>query len=245
MAIGVTHLLTDGSNANGDSYTTASISPSANKLLVVGYASMQSAVTPRDITTSLGLSLSWSEIKDFIWDDSSPTGNGRGRMWLLAADTGGSPGSGTLFFDHGTGEDNLRAAWSIFELSGTDLGTSTVAQCFVQSPTTVLNEAAASSLSITLGAAGASENRPFLWKVMGGGAATTPRASWTEIADYNPGGENFSAESQWRSDAFETTASATWSGTFYHGGIAFEVKASTAAVTTTRKLRVVTSPLRW
>ncbi|MCI0561724.1 MAG: hypothetical protein MN733_24810, partial [Nitrososphaera sp.] len=72
------------------------------------------------------------------------------------------------------------------------------------------------------------DNRSFLWLVHEANEATVPRVNWTEIHDVNHLSPITGAESQWRSDAFETTASGSWSTGVKFGAIAFEIKAFVA-----------------
>ena len=99
-----------------------------------------------------------------------------------------------------------------------------MAQCFVQVVKSTPNTAG-TSVTISLAAAGSADNRPFLAVAHAANEATTPRASWTEIGDTQDIAPNRGTETQWRSDTFETTASATWTTSERYGAMAFEIKA--------------------
>lgn len=215
MPIGVTHHTTTIDDTTKSSYSTASITPAAIRLLIACWEIARgSSTNPSDPTVS-GNGLTWSQIDAHLW---ITTGTVRRKLWIFAADTGAAPSAGAITFDHGA--SHLGARWSVFELSGTDLANSTLASLFVQKVKTAADPAAATSLSLALAAAGNSNNRPFLFNRHQAAEGTTPRANWTEIGEVGSG-----AESQWRSDAFETTASASWATSSPYAGIAFEIKA--------------------
>ncbi|TLZ54000.1 MAG: hypothetical protein E6K15_09705, partial [Methanobacteriota archaeon] len=96
-----------------------------------------------------------------------------------------------------------------------------VAAAFVQSPT---GSGTAGSGSITLASPGNSANRPVSGWFHAAQEGTNPRANWAEADDGNHNNPGTGVESQWRSDAFETTASASWSTSSAWLGIAAELK---------------------
>lgn len=223
MAITRASLVGDSSNADATSYVTGSITPTASRLAVACYNSVNltEAVDPTQPTVS-GNGLSWQIVDTFVWR----TFGDRYRLTIAAADTGVSPSAGGVTFDHGS-QTQEAAEWSIFELNGTDVANG-VPECFVQFVHSTVN-ASGSSLSLTLAAAGAADNRPFLAMAHASSGGITPRADWTEVHEGVSTAPNTAIETQERLDTFETTASATWTGTVGYGGIAFEVKAATGA----------------
>jgi hypothetical protein len=87
------------------------------------------------------------------------------------------------------------------------------------------------SASITLAAAGNSNNRPISGWAVAGSVSFTPRTNWSEMDELGGTGH---LETQYRSDAFENTASATWGGSSQDwAGIAAELKGSGAQFTWT------------
>ena len=56
----------------------------------------------------------------------------------------------------------------------------------------------------------------------------THRANWTEVDAFEGAGATRGGNSQYRDDAFETTASATWTTSDDWGGLAAELKATVA-----------------
>ena len=226
MAIALTHHATSGLSTDQSVYTSASITPTANVLIVAYFESSRAGVDPTTVTTT-GNGLSWSTIDTHFWNTDDVSAN-RSKGYIFAADTGSSPSAGVVTFTHAAGTNHTYGIWSIYELSGTDLtssgGSSTVAQCFVQVVKTTPNTAGTSA-SPTLAAAGDAANRPFMFVTHFANEVTNPAASWTEIAEMIVTTPVRALESQWRSDAFDTAATATWTSNVRHGGISFEIKA--------------------
>ena len=247
MAIALTHHATSGHDPDQSAYSSASITPTANRLIVAYFESARAGVDPT-VVTAAGNGLSWSEITNHFWN-TDDVGANRSKGYIFAADTGASPSAGAVTFTHGGAVNHTYGLWSIYELSGTDLassgGSSTVAQCFVQVVKTTANTAGTSA-SPTLAAAGNGANRPFMFVTHFANEVTNPAASWTEIAEFITTTPVRALESQWRSDAFDTAATATWTSNVRHGGISFEIKANAGAPPPpTRKLVVNVSPRRW
>src|SRR5881409_3718789 len=95
------------------------------------------------------------------------------------------------------------------------------AAAFVQSPT---GSGTAGSGSITLASPGNSANRPVSGWFHAAQEGTNPRANWAEADDGSHNNPGTGVESQWRSGAFETTASASWTTSSAWLGIAAELK---------------------
>src|SRR3990172_13352812 len=162
MAIALNHLATTGSTTDTNVYTTASLSPTANRLILAWFGNTRVLTDATSPTIGGTLGLTWSLISENHWSTSAcdAAEHFNSKLSLWAADTGGSPGSGTIEWTFG-GNTQLCGRWSVYELSGTDLGASTVSQCFVQTVNSSACPTAATSMSLSLAAAGASDNRPF------------------------------------------------------------------------------------
>ena len=223
MAIARNSLTSGSSDTDATSYATASITPTASRLLIACYHSVNltEGIDPTQPTLT-GNGLTWTVVDSWVYRQFGD----RYRLSVAAANTGGSPSTGTITFDHGA-QTEEGASWSVFELNGTDVSNG-VSQCFPQFVHSTLN-AGGTSISLTLASAADSGNRPFL--CMGGGMNEdiTPRTNWTEIHQAGATSPNVLIETQERLDTFETTASATWTTAILYGGIAFEVKIAGAA----------------
>jgi hypothetical protein len=84
------------------------------------------------------------------------------------------------------------------------------------------------SLTLPMLAAVDSNSRGFSHFVHQANEATTFRTNWSELSDDTGLSPAAAAESQWRSDAFETTASATWTTSVRHLGFAIEIAEASA-----------------
>lgn len=139
--------LTSGTSATDlTSYATASISPTANRLViaVVAASTGSGQTTP---TASGGGMTTWTQVNSFIHGVSGVTTMFR----ALQA----SPGSGTLTFSFGA-VTQVRCLWSVFEISGIDTGGTNGSAAIVQSATN--NAAPGTSLTVTLSAFGNVDN---------------------------------------------------------------------------------------
>lgn len=226
MAISLGTTVSGESTVAGTSYTTATVTWAAGDLVIAQYAvdrNDSTNVANLSTVTDSGAALTWIKVDDFAWD---VTGTARHRSWVYAA-YAASSGSGTITFDHGATGNNREVQWAITPVAGTDAPNG-VAQSFVQFVHSAV-DSIGTSLSLTLASESHTNNRPFLWLGhTGSGSGTTFRQFWTEPSDVVGSSAILVTESQWRSDAFETTASATWVDSGDYGGIAFEVKALVA-----------------
>lgn len=223
MAIAVSALTSSYNNANAAGYATASISPAAGSLLVLYVGSSITGGTAPG-TTPTGLSLTWT-LQDQI--AFSGTGSAERRLAVFTAPCGASPGSGAVTLTHtdlGSGATSEGTAWAVLQVTGHN-----VAAPVVQHPKT--SGVAATSGSLTLAAAASSLNRPVVGWWHRANEGKTPRTNWGELTDNFGGTPSVGLETQWRGDAFETTASATWVSSQPWAAIALEI-ASVQTITT-------------
>lgn len=224
MPITVTSLTSSANNVDANSFTTASVTPTAGALILVAGTSRQaSGVTAPTFSSSHSLATGWTLVSQHSYD----TAGSSGQIAVWAAIAGATPGSSAITMDFG-GVSQVIAAWSVVEVlgyAGTGLGPG-AGNCIVQAVKSTVNPASATSSSVTLAAASATANRPIAFASV---QTTTsidvvPRTNWTEL---NNSGSTTSGsvaiEAQWRSDQFETTASATWTDSVPAGLIALEI----------------------
>lgn len=217
MAITFTNL---GASANPDinsqtdatSYANSSWTPPSSGLICVFVLSRQTGGPPQP--TISGNSLTWTAIatvtRSTVW-----------RLTLFGADaSGSSTGATTVDF---AGNTQIGCTASFFLAEGVDLSGG-VAAAFVQAPTADGNNV--QTLSVTLAAAGAADNRAVAGFFHAAQEATTPRTNWDEQDDLSDANPPRALETQTRADAFETTASATWASAVVAAAIAAELKAS-------------------
>jgi hypothetical protein len=227
VAIGATLLTAAYDNTNATSYASASISPTANSLLLVFVTDTSTGQAPRSVPT--GLSLTWQNLGYRMW---GPTpGERMSGLWI--AQCGSSPGSGAITFtenDMGGGTTSTGTGWVVIQVTGHHVA-EPIRQIQYPGTGTTSNQSgwvATPSLSIPLLAPADANSRAFAFFVHPINEATTPRSGWTELSDTAGTSPAFAMESQWRSDAFETTASASWATQFRCFGMAIEIAEAAA-----------------
>ena len=201
------------SATNATSYANSSWTPPGADLIVVFVTSRRGS-SNGDTPTISGNSLTWTQIGATLDVD---TNHG---LSLFGANAAGSA-TGVTTVDFGANTQD-HCIVSFFQATGVDL-TGGVAAAFVQN---VNNTGSATSGSATLAAAGASANRPISGFVHATNEVASPRANWTELDDMHGSNAIRDLITQYRDDAFETTASATWSTSAAWGGIAAELLAT-------------------
>jgi hypothetical protein len=147
---------------------------------------------------------------------------------LFAAPAAGAT-TGATTIDYGS-DTQLACRASFSQVTGLDL-TGGIVAAFVQTPT-VPSGSAALSGTVSLSAAAHADNRPYAVFSHVENEAMTPRTDWTELDDLSGTAPVSSIETQYRGDAFETTASASWATSSVWAGIAVEIKASLAGGST-------------
>jgi len=211
-------LTSDLDATDASSYTTASISPAPNRVLLVFTQSVMATAVLAPTVTVSGLGLTWTQRADRLYASADNVGAEPNRLNLFTAPTGASPGSGALTLTMSSLASG--AGWVVIELDRADNGSPVV-----QAPT-AWSSAAETSGSVTLAGAGASGNRAFACFGHREWEPSTERANWTELTDRKQTNPSTNMQTQWRPDAFETTASATWATARVWGGIAVEIRAA-------------------
>jgi hypothetical protein len=192
-------LLTNKSDPDVDatSFTTVSLSPAANSLLLVCASSAIAAgtcPTVSNVTSVFSVATAWAQSKEQTYSSLTVR-----RIAVWRAVTGASPGSGTLTVTWSASSTSSYVA--VVQIANVDLGTP-----IVQAVSASGSDA---NPVVSLGAGSGSANRPFSFVSSRGGGAVTPRASWTELHDLSHASPTAANQVQWRSDAFEGTADVT------------------------------------
>lgn len=167
-----------------------------------------------DLPTMSGNNITWVQIATVTLSQI--------RLTLFGAALSGSTTGATTVDYAGVTQLGCRA--SFFYATGVDLSGG-VSAAFVQKPT---NTGTGTSGSVTLSAAANSNNRPISGFCHSANEATTERTNWTEVDDLAGSAPSNGLETQYRSDTFETTASASWTTSANWIGIAAEIKAEVA-----------------
>lgn len=209
------------STTGGQTLASGSWTPPAELVIVFVFASHTAANTGSNPTMS-GNGLTWVSIAHF--SDTLTTST----MALFGANgTGASAGATTV--DFGAGFSMTGIGMSFFSASGTAVANG-VAQTFVQAPTADSSTSALSG-SVSLAAAGDANNRPISGWMHAQNQTTTARTNWTEMDDGAWASPVRGCETQVRTDAFETTASASWGTSAPWLAIAAEIKVAGATAT--------------
>lgn len=192
MPIGAPVKLTSGSLiATQSSFTTASISPTANRLILVAVA-VRSAVNV-DSITGAGLT--------FVKIGEAGSGGSLARRVALFRALGPSPSSGALTIT--TSAATTSCGWSVFEVDGIDTS-GTNGSGAVRQPT-VVNQAGTPP-TVSLAAFADTANRPFAVLTCRSDTDADTAAGWTSLHDVSFDIMHFAA--QWK-DAVDT--SVEWS----------------------------------
>lgn len=209
-------VLTNGFQEDGESFTTASVTVGTDRLVLVCVLdSFALGICPRSVVSGLGLT--WTQIATVTYS------GGVRRVGAWWAVNTGAPTTGAVTLtlnNEGDGITSTGTGWVVTEVAGADLAAPIVQSALADNTNTNV-----STLDITLAAAAKTSNRAFSWWGHRVVEATTPRAGWTELVDFTGASPSTGMEFQWRHDAFETTASASWPTSDKSCGVAFEVAA--------------------
>lgn len=235
MAITEAALTSGSDTTTGTSATTASVSPTANRLVLVAVCNTANTGGNRAAPSGIsGAGYTFDKIAEALVEtDFTQVSLWRG---LLA-----SPSSGALTISFVNSMDLI--VWSVFELDGIDTGGTNGSAAIVQSAT---NSTTGTTQTVTLAAFGSADNGAVSVHGWDSASTSTPATAtagtgFTEIHDGGAtqgSGFAIALQSQWRADN-DTTANITWSTTGSLGGIAVEIKAAGAAATT-RQYRLTT-----
>ena len=209
MAITITNLTTGGDTTDGTSFTTASITPAANSLILVAITSTSAVDTTPNTPT--GNSLTYVSVVQKI--------QGLTRLSFFRS-IGASPSAGAITFGFSDTQTDVR--WSVLQCTGVSTFGLNGIDAVVQSAAN--SAATGTSLTVTLGTfeAGATANATvgaFAHIISEG---TTPGGGFTELGDSSGG--LLALETEWL-NCQDTTVDASWSTTSVNIGIAVEVRA--------------------
>ena len=204
--------LTSGSDAtNASSYATASIAPSANKLILAA-VSVRKGTATASTPTLTGCGLTWVQVATVINSTNVV------RLTLFRA-MSASPSSGAVTIDLG-GVTHNHCLWSICEFGSVDTSGTNGSGAVVQSVTKTQN--AINSITGTLAAFGSANNATYGAFNHDNNEATTHGSGFTDIHDViNSENETLFTE---RNLANDTTVDASWATSGNGMVIAVEIK---------------------
>lgn len=203
MAISMTLGVAAYSNVDASSYTTASFSPAGGDLLMAFMMMASTNPGVPNVGSMTGFGLTWSEVAERAFSGSGALVR---RIAVWKAQCGASPGTDSVAINHTDEGDgpSTGTGWNIIRVSGHDEAAPIVGTPLED------NASSGTSATVTLASPANSENRALVGFMHRANEGKTPRANWTELADVFGGNPSIGLETQWRSDTYETTASATW-----------------------------------
>jgi hypothetical protein len=202
MGVKATLLTSGGTTTETNSFTTATISPKPNKLILI---SVGCAERPAPIVASVtGCGLTFTAITNCV------TGDGYQRNTLLRA-VSSSTSTGTLTITLSGNSDSTH--WIVTEYDNTDIGGTNASNAIVQSATTVLDSPPTTgTVTVTLGAFSNVNNATFgamRLNSTGGTGSITPGSGFTELAEVNV---NHQLENEFK-DSNDTSVDWSYTGT--------------------------------
>lgn len=216
MAVTATNLETSGDNVDRTSYSTSSISPASNALIL---AWVYSIVASPNTPTATGNGLTWVEVATIV--DS-----GTNRRLTLFRAMGVSPTSGAVTFDF-AGQTQTGCTWSVIQYSGVDIRGTNGSNAVVQSATAA-TPASDSSLIVTLAAFASTANATaggFGYPLNNGNG--TNGSGFTQTAEHFQGSPNQATYTEFRSDNDTTVDMSIGVSSVPMCGIAVELAVAT------------------
>jgi len=207
-----------GSTTNDTSFTTASITPTANNL-VLAWVTNTKGTTP-DTPTLSGNGLTWVQVATVTWGTiAAPTA----RTTLFRA-MGAAPSAGAVTISFGATNNQTGCAWSIIMFSGVVTSGTNGSDAVVQSLTNRID--ASTALTITLAALGDAANASAggFSNMKNQDTSITAGEGYTISAGASYNSPKTSIRSEWQTTG-STTVNVTSTSSDI-GGIAVEVKAA-------------------
>ena len=214
-----TSLLTSGSSqTDASSYATASVSPGANRLVLVFVVSFLSGAAT--LSTLSGASMTWVKVADRTFSSNNL------RITVFRG-LSTAPGSGALTIDFG-GTSQSNCGWAVVEFSGVDTGGDDGERAVVQSA--VANAGSVNSLTVALAAFADAVNNVAVGVhcKVNSGETLAVGSGFTELVEVTQteAGASWSAQVEWKTGE-DTGVDASHSGTARnYGGVALELQAA-------------------
>lgn len=222
-------------NTDLASYSNTSWTPPTSGLIICFVFNERASVSLATIPTMSGNGITWVQIatQEFL-------SGAHHRITLFGADASGSS-AGATTVDFG-GVTQIGCIASFFHAAGVDLSGG-VAAAFVQAPTNL--GAAGTTSTVTLAPDGNAANRPIYGSAHTSTDVQSPRVNWTQADFFDISTPTNCLLTQYRGDAFETTATSTWATPNDWGCIGAELKADLGGAPPEILLRPTMSPMRW
>ena len=213
MAISPTHLTAKSDSDGNTTIVTASISPGANRLILVSVAIYDDSGSTT-VSSVVGNGITYTQVAVTAAIDD---GAGPYTLYLYRG-MAASPSAGAITAT--VSANALQLDIAVTEFDGVDTGGTNGSAAVVQSATNTVN--GGTELIVTLAAFGDAGNGAFGCTISYNGRARTAGTGWTELSEVTQ------IQEQWRADN-DTTCNWTWTTSDDAAGIAIEIKAAAAA----------------
>jgi hypothetical protein len=220
MAVSIANL-TSGTDVDGGSTaSTASITPTANNLVLLTVASRTNITAAANEPTISGNGLTWVKIAGVVFDD---TGASRKLVTLFRA-MGAIPTAGAIAMDFG-GQAQTDIGWNVDQCSGVDTTGANGAGAIVQSATNALltpNENTV--ITVTLAAFSSVNNATYgsLVRESASGVDPTVGSGFSQLGLFATA-SNLEGATEWKATN-DTSVDITFGSSVQLGGIAVEIK---------------------
>lgn len=221
MAVTAANLAAVSNSTNLSSYSTGSISPGANRLLIATVYNGVGSGTANTPTLT-GNGLTWVQEETTV--DFETGGTDRDKRITSFRAMGASPSAGAVTADF-AGQTQSGCIIIVDEFDGVDTGGTNGSAAVVQSLSVGSLGSSASSGAVTLAAFGSASNATYgaLSHVVD--ETSTAGSGFTKLGDVGHGAPTRSLVTEWK-NSNDTSVDASWSTSAKWAGIALEIKAS-------------------
>ena len=217
MSITATNLTAGSSGTDSQTYNTASVSPGANRLILVPVTIRNYTAANLGTISLSGNGLTWVEVATVTYSSIASSQN---RTSIFRA-MGASPSAGAITITI-SGSGQTACAWSVDEFDGVDTSGTNGSGAIVQYDTDATDNATGTPPAVTLAALADAVNNA-VYAVHGNAQLRllTPGGSYNELADQNTG---VAIHSMWLLPGTTTPTVTGFSSGDDCGGIAVEIK---------------------
>jgi hypothetical protein len=228
-AIAITTLTASGSQTGATSYTTASVSPTANTLILLSVASRTGITADPTQPTATGNGLTWVVVSTTVFDNTSSS---RQRHTVFRA-MGASPSTGTIVIDE-AGQSQTSMTWAVEQVTGIDTSGTNGSGAIVQAVANQDTTETGTTLTVTLAAFSSASNATFgSFGYNNPAQAATHGSGFTTVDDVcstTCATADSRVTTEWTS-ANDTTVDMSYAAAGAIGGIALELKPAASAPT--------------
>ena len=219
MPLAVTGLTSGTDAANLSTYTTASVTPSSNALVLLAVHTRRSAAGTPATPTATGNGLTWVAVANMT--------NGTNRKITILRALGASPSAGAITIDF-AGDTQTQCSWSVIEITGVDTSGTNGSGAVVQAPAGTTGTGTSSS--ITLAAFGSANNMAYGFMCVQTTGAITAGTGFTEVHEVSQAEVASNIQTEYKLN--ETAVTTSWTSSFTWSALAIEVKeaAATASI---------------